>query len=61
MLMMVLCCALPIIAVMAVLVLFPGNPYSGFLILVLCPLAMLLIHLPQALSRKKRSSEKHEH
>ena len=59
-LVMALCCLLPIIVVTAVFALFPGLSYLSYLLVLLCPLSMLMMHLPQMLSKKKKT-EKHEH
>ena len=57
MLLMALCCMLPVITVVALLVFFPGNAYLGFFAFLLCPLSMLLMHLPNMLSRKKKTEK----
>jgi hypothetical protein len=59
MLLMTLCCMLPVITVVVLLVFFPGNAYLGFFAFLLCPLSMLLMHLPNILPRKKKI-EKHD-
>jgi uncharacterized membrane protein len=59
MLLMALCCLMPVITVAALSAFFPGNAYIGFLAFLICPLSMLLMHLPNMLSRKKKT-EKHE-
>jgi len=57
---MTLYCLLPIIVVAVAFPVFPGTPRLGALVLMLRPLAMLMMHLPEMLWRKKKS-EKHEH
>jgi len=59
-LLMALCCIAPMIAVIALVTVYPGNPYATFLVLAICPLSMLLMQLPHLLSRKKKTAE-HEH
>ena len=58
--MMALCCIAPMIAVFALVAVYPGNPYVSFLVIAICPLSMLLMQLPHMLSRKKKMAE-HEH
>jgi Zn-dependent protease with chaperone function len=57
MLLMMLCCLLPIIAIVAITMLFPGASYLGFLFVLICPLGMLLMMLPNWLSKKKKAKE----
>lgn len=57
MILMMLCCFLPIIALVAVAVLFPGASYLVFLFVLICPLAMGLMMLPNLLSKKKKAKE----
>ena len=57
MIMMVLCCAIPMVAFVVVFALFPGSPYLGFMALVLCPLMMVFMHLPSLFDRKKKADE----
>ena len=54
MFMMFLCCLLPIVALFALASIFPGSPYLSFLVLAICPLAMIFVMLPNMLSKKKK-------
>ena len=54
---MMLCCMLPIVAIVAVAALFPGASYLSFLFILICPLGMALMMLPNFLSKKKKSKE----
>jgi len=56
-LLMALCCLLPMITLVALLAIFPGNAFLGFFAFLLCPLSMLLMHLPNMLSRKKKTEK----
>jgi L-asparagine transporter-like permease len=60
MLVMALCCILPMVILIAVFAVFQGSPYLSFLIILICPLSMLLMHLPRMLPRKKKTEE-HNH
>ena len=57
MLIMALCCLLPMVVLIAVFALFPGSPYLNFFIVLLCPLSMFLMQLPRLLRRKKNTEE----
>ncbi len=59
MLLMILCCFLPMIAIVFIAFLFPNTPYLGFLFLFICPLAMGLMMLPNFLSKKKTKGSCH--
>jgi uncharacterized membrane protein len=54
MLMMVLCCLLPMVAIVSIAFLFPGAPYLGSVLFLICPLSMVLMMLPNWLSKKKK-------
>ncbi len=54
MLMMLLCCLLPIAVVFGFSFAFPANPYLNFLVIAICPLSMILMHLPNLISKKKK-------
>ncbi|MGA2768385.1 MAG: hypothetical protein ABSF24_08745 [Candidatus Bathyarchaeia archaeon] len=60
-LMMALCCILPLVAIASLLAIFPGSPYLLFPAVLLCPLSMSLMMLPDWLHRKKEAVEKHGH
>jgi len=53
-LIMTLCCLLPMVSIIAVFLVFPGNPYLYFLVVLICPLSMLLMFLPQLQLKKKK-------
>jgi len=55
MLLMALCCILPVIVLMALFAFFPETPYLGFFATIICPLAMVLMYLPNLLNRKKKT------
>jgi hypothetical protein len=57
-LMMLVCCLLPIAAVFSLIQIFPGNPYLGFLAVAICPLSMVLTHVPDFFSKKKKPAER---
>lgn len=57
MILMMLCCMLPIIAIVVVAALFPGASYLNFLFILICPLAMAFMMVPNLLSKKKKSKE----
>lgn len=57
MLLMMLCCMLPIIAIVVVAALFPEASYLNFLFVLICPLSMALMMLPNFLSKKKKTNE----
>lgn len=57
MLLMMLCCMLPIIAIVVVSVIFPEVSYLNFLFVLICPLSMALMMLPTLLSKKKNTNE----
>ncbi len=57
MLLMMLCCMLPIIAIVVVAALFPEASYLNFLFVLICPLSMALMMLPNLLSKKKKTNE----
>jgi hypothetical protein len=57
MILMMVCCMLPIIAIVAVAALFPGTSYLNYLFILICPLGMALMMLPNLLSKKKKSKE----
>jgi hypothetical protein len=50
---MALCCFLPIIVVFGLRAVYPGNSYLYFAAFLICPLSMLMMYLPNFLSRKK--------
>lgn len=54
MLMMVLCCVLPMVAIVSIAFLFPGAPYLGLILTFICPVSMLLMMLPNWLSKNKK-------
>jgi hypothetical protein len=56
-LMMALCCILPMVAIVSLFAIFPGSPYLIFLGVLLCPLSMSLMMLPNWLHRKKEAEE----
>jgi len=57
MILMMLCCMLPIMAIVAVDALFPRASYLNFLFILICPLVMGLMMIPNLLSQKKNSKE----
>ncbi len=57
MLIMVLCCVIPIALLIGISALYPGSPYFSFAIVLLCPLFMLLMHLPRMLPKKKKTEK----
>jgi len=57
MILMMLCCMAPIMAIVAVAAIFPEASYLNFLFILICPLAMGLMMLPNLLSKKKKSKE----
>jgi hypothetical protein len=57
MILMMLCCILPIVAIVAVTALFPGASYLNFLLILICPLGTVLMLLPNLLSKKKKPKE----
>jgi hypothetical protein len=61
MLIMILCCIIPLVAVASFLAIFPENPYLLFSAFLLCPVFMVLMMLPDWLHRKRETAEKHLH
>jgi hypothetical protein len=58
-LMMAICCILPLVTIVSLLAIFPGSPYLLFSAVLLCPLSMSLMMLPNWLHRKKEAAETH--
>lgn len=56
-LIMALCCVIPIAIVAVLLFANVGTSFLPYLLVVLCPLLMLLMYLPQMLPRKKTLKE----
>lgn len=54
---MAICCILPMVLLIVVFAVFPGSPYLTFLIVLLCPLSMVMMQLPRLFSRKKKTGE----
>jgi len=54
-LIMALCCLIPIAILIAVVSANIESAYLPFILILLCPLLMLLIHVPRMLPRKKRN------
>ncbi len=54
MLLMALCCLLPLVAVVAVASLFPASSYLSFIFILACPLMMVMMMLPNWLSKKDK-------
>jgi len=50
-LMMVICCLLPMALIISIATLFPGAPYLGSILIFICPISMLLMMLPNWLSK----------
>jgi hypothetical protein len=61
MLVMALCCMLPLVAIVSLPAILPGSPYLLFFAVLLCPLSMFLMVLPDLLHKKKEAPEKHLH
>jgi len=59
-LIMALCCLIPIAILVALAYANIGSEYLPFLLVLLCPVLMLLMHLPGMLPRKKRAQENHQ-
>ena len=57
MILMMLCCMLPIVAIAIVAALFPEASYLNFLFILICPLSMALMMLPNWLSKNKKEKE----
>jgi len=58
-LIMALCCLIPIAILMAIVFANIESSYLPFLIILLCPLLMLLMRLLPMFSRKSRKEESH--
>ena len=56
-LLMMLCCILPVFAIVAIAFLFSGASYLSFLFILVCPLSMALMMLPNLLSKKKKTQK----
>lgn len=59
-LIMALGCLVPVILIAAVFYAGIESQYLPLLLVLLCPLLMLLMHLPRLLPRKKRTEETHD-
>jgi heme/copper-type cytochrome/quinol oxidase subunit 4 len=57
MILMMLCCMLTIMAIVAVATLFPEASYLNFLFILICPISMVLMMLPNWLSKNKKAKE----
>lgn len=57
MILMMLCCMLPIIAIVVIAALFPEASYLNFLFILICPISMVLMILPNWLSKNKKAKE----
>jgi len=57
---MALSCLIPIAIIAAVVYVRVESTYLPLILVLLCPLFMLLMHLPRMLARKKRTEETQE-
>lgn len=57
MLIMMQCCLLPVIVIIVSAAIVPWASYFGFLFVLICPLDMSLVMLPNLLSKKKKAKE----
>ncbi len=51
---MMMCCFLPIIAIVVIATIFPASSYLTFAFILICPLSMIMMYLPDLLSKKKK-------
>ena len=57
MILMMLCCVLPVVAIVAVGAIFPQASYLNLLFLLVCPLMMVAMMIPNWLSKKKSTNK----